>query len=153
MLVVGLQVKHRQHSLTPRRPGDWWIIEQRKVIVSGSDLYDCERFLCLPRWSTKGNSSGLRVACGFSSCVGCAASSCGLGVWCLLARKPLSKWITITGTSLSASKWTSEEKSLCLDCLLGIHWLITCHGGIPLYHSLIFHYTFTWIELVVVKTR
>ena len=29
---------------------------------------------------TKGNSSGLLVACGSSSCVGCAAPNCGLGV-------------------------------------------------------------------------
>jgi len=76
---------------------------------------------------TEDNSSGLRVACGSSSCVCCAAPSCGLGVWCLLAREPPGEWIATTGTSLSASKWTSEEKSLCYLVsvnFIGIDWLI-----------------------------
>jgi hypothetical protein len=46
-----------------------------------------------------------------SSCVGCVAPDCGLGVWCLLAHEPLSKWIATTGTSLLASKWTLVKKS------------------------------------------
>jgi hypothetical protein len=41
---------------------------------------DYEGFLCLPRQSARGNSSELLVACGSSSCVGCAAPGCGLGV-------------------------------------------------------------------------
>ena len=94
----------------------------------------CEGFLCLPRWSVKGNSSGLGMACGSSSCVGCTAPSCGLGVWCLLACEPPNEWIATTETSLSASKWTSEEK-LIVSSLSPWYfwyslWLITCHGGI-----------------------
>ena len=88
-----------------------------------------------------------------SSYVGCAAPYWGFGVWCQLAREPSSEWIATTGTSLLASKWTSEEKSLCLDYLLSIHSLVTSHGCIPLYHSLVFHYTFTWIKIGIVKTR
>jgi hypothetical protein len=126
---------------TPRRHGDWWIIERRKVIVSGSDHCDCEGFLCLPRQSAKGNSSGSRVACGSSSCVGCAAPGCGLGMWCLLAREPPSEWITTTGTSLPSSKWTSEEKSLFHHYLRVSYcdWLIiSCRSGITHYLCCVF---------------
>jgi hypothetical protein len=130
---------NRFHQLTKtklglsRRLGDWWIVERLLVIVAGYDHWACEGFLCLPWQSTKGNSSGLRVTCRSSSCVGCVAPDCGLGVWCLLAREPPSEWIATTGTSLPTSKWTSEEKLLCLHCLLGILgilWLITYHSGI-----------------------
>jgi hypothetical protein len=36
---------------------------------------------------TKGNSNGLRVACGPPSSVGCAIPGCGLGMRCLLVRE------------------------------------------------------------------
>ena len=64
----------------PRRLGAARIVEWRKVFVFGSDRGDCEGFLTF-RWRrAKMYSSGLLVACGSSSCVGCAAPSCGLGV-------------------------------------------------------------------------
>ena len=139
---------------TPRWPDDWWIVERRKVIVFCFDHCDCEGLLCLPRRSAKSNFSGLRVSYGSSSCVGCVAPGCGLGVWCLLAREPPSEWIAITGTSLPASKWSSKEKSLCLDCLLGILG-IHCDWSLamPVYHlyqSLALLCVFTCVELVVV---
>jgi hypothetical protein len=58
-----------------------------------------------------------------SSCVGCAVSDCGFGVWCQLAREPPSEWIVTTRTSLSASKWTSIKNlvsSLSKDFLVFI---------------------------------
>jgi hypothetical protein len=111
------------------------IIEWRKVIVSGSDHGDCKGFLTFPRRTTKRYSSGLLMACGSSSCVGCAAPDCGLGMWCLLAREPLSEWIATTGTSLLASKWTALKilSHIVSKDFIGIHcdWLIvSCHGGI-----------------------
>ena len=134
----------------------WWLVDRRaeEVIVSDSDHCDCEGILCLPRRSAKGNSSGLHVACGSSSCVGCAAPRCGFGMWCQLAREPPSEWIATTGTSYLASKWTSEEKLIVSSfvslVLFGIHWLITCHGGIsPLPLSCITLYL-PCVELVVV---
>jgi hypothetical protein len=39
------------------------IIEQRLVIVSGSDHGDCEAFLTFPWWRVKRYSSGLLIAC------------------------------------------------------------------------------------------
>jgi hypothetical protein len=50
------------------------------VIVSGSDRGDCEGFLTFPQPRAKSYSSGLLVACGSPSCVGCATPDCGLGV-------------------------------------------------------------------------
>jgi hypothetical protein len=71
----------------PRRLGAVRIVERRKVIVSSSDRGDCEGLLTFPQRRAKMYSSGLLVAYGFSSCVGCVAPNCGLGVWCLLARE------------------------------------------------------------------
>ena len=34
--------------VTPRCPGDWWIIERRRVIVSGSDHCDCDGSCAFP---------------------------------------------------------------------------------------------------------
>jgi hypothetical protein len=66
-----------------------------------------------------GKPKGTLVDCSWlvwsSSCVGCAAPNCGLGVWCLLAREPPSEWIAIIGTSLPASKWTSVKN--CVSSL------------------------------------
>jgi hypothetical protein len=56
------------------------IVEQRKVIVSGSDHGDSEGFLTFPWWRAKRYSSGLLVAYGSPSCVGYAALDCRLGV-------------------------------------------------------------------------
>jgi hypothetical protein len=70
------------------------------------------------------------------SCVGCMAPDCRLGVWCLLAREPLSGWIATTGTSLPTSKWTLVENlvSSCPEDFLVfivIDWLIiSYHSGI-----------------------
>jgi hypothetical protein len=52
-------------------PGDWRIVERRKVIVSGFDRGDCEGFLTFSQRRAKRYSSGLLVACVSSSCVGC----------------------------------------------------------------------------------
>jgi hypothetical protein len=64
-----------------------------------------------------GELKGTLVDCSWlvwsSSCVGCAAPDCGLGVWCLLAHEPPSEWIAIIETSLPASKWTSV-KNYCV---------------------------------------
>ena len=95
--------------VTPRWPDDWRIIEW-SWWLSPASIGCLWGVLCLPQRSAKGNSSGLRVACGSLSCVDCAAPGCGLGVWCLLAREPPSERIATTWTSLLASKWTSEEK-------------------------------------------
>jgi hypothetical protein len=97
---------------------------------------------------TKGISSRLRVACRSPSCVGCAAPSCEFGVWCQLAREPLSGWIATTRTRLPASKWTSVKiiVSSFDSEVIGLHWysflwlfdsigdwLIPLHGGITLH--------------------
>jgi hypothetical protein len=77
-----------------------------------------------------------------SSCVGCAAPGCGLGVWCLLVREPLSEWITTTGTSLPASKWISV-KNHCVILSSGFHcdWLVvTCRGSINIIPSLVLNF-------------
>ena len=120
------------------------IIVRRVVLVFSSDRGDCEGFLTFTQWRAKRYSSGLLVACGCPSCVGCAAPNYGLSVWCLLAREPPSEWITTTGTSLPASKWTLV-KNYCVILSLrnsfGIHcdWLIiSCHGGINITTSLLF---------------
>ena len=47
----------------PRWLGAARIIEQRVVIVSGSDRGDCEGFLTFPQQSARRYSSGLLVAC------------------------------------------------------------------------------------------
>ena len=57
------------------------IVERRKVLVSGSDHGDCEGFLTFLRRRAKRYSSGLLVACGSPSCVGCAAPNYGLSMW------------------------------------------------------------------------
>jgi hypothetical protein len=102
--------------LPPRRLSAVRIVERRKVIVSNSDRGDCEGFLTFPQWRAKRYYSGLLVAYGSLSCVGCAAPDYGLGVWCLLAREPLSEWITTTETSLPASKWTSMKNHCVILC-------------------------------------
>ena len=61
----------------PRWLGAARIVERRVVIVSGSDRGDCEGFLTFPRRRAKRYSSGLLIACGSPSCVGCAAPDCG----------------------------------------------------------------------------
>jgi hypothetical protein len=66
--------------MTPRWLEAARIVERRKVLVFGSDCGDCEGFLTFPRWRVKRYSSVLLVARGSSSCVGCAAPDCGLGV-------------------------------------------------------------------------
>ena len=80
-----------------------------------------------PREFAKGISSGLLVACGSLSCVGCAAPDSGLGVWCQLSREPPSRWIATTRTSLLANKWTSVKNlvSICLyrGFILLFDWL------------------------------
>ena len=129
----------------PRTLGASRIIERMLVIVSGSDRGDCEGFLTFPGGEPKGTIVNCSWLVWSSSCIGCAAPYSGFDVWCQLAREPPSEWITTTETSLPASKWTSEEKSLCLIVSLvfiGIHWLITCHGDIPLYHSCITLYLY-----------
>jgi hypothetical protein len=57
----------------PRRFEAAWIVERRKVLVSGSDRGGCEGFLTFLRRRAKRYSSGMRVACVILSCVGCAA--------------------------------------------------------------------------------
>ena len=77
-----------------------------------------------------GEPKGTLVDCSWlvwsSSCVGCTAPNCGLGMWCLLAREPQSEWITTTGTSLPASKWTSVKNHYVNWYSL---WLIFCLPG------------------------
>jgi hypothetical protein len=89
-----------------------------------------------------------------SACIGCAAPYWGFGVWCQLAREPLSEWIVTMRTSLPVSKWTSVKKSLCHHLIprwlvfIVIHslwligsigdWLILLHGGITLHLSRVF---------------
>jgi hypothetical protein len=111
----------------PRWLGAARIIKRRKVIVSDFDRGDCEGFLTFPRWRAKRYSSGLFVACVILILCWLYGTSCGLGVWCLLAREPPSEWITTTGTSLLTSKWTSV-KNLVSSCLRGFLWcsLIYC---------------------------
>jgi hypothetical protein len=64
----------------PRWLGAARIVEQRKVIVFGFDRGDYEGFLTFPRQRAKRYSGGLLMDCGSSSCVGCAAPDCGLGM-------------------------------------------------------------------------
>jgi hypothetical protein len=84
-----------------------------------------------------------------SSCVSCAAPNCGFGVWCQLAREPLSEWITTMRASLPASKWTSVKNivSSLFWGFYGIHcdwlssscdWLTPRHSGITHYPSRVF---------------
>jgi hypothetical protein len=107
--------------------GGWWLSPTPiMVIVRGS-------------WPFSGGEpKGTLVNCSWlvwsSSCVGCAAPYWEFGVWCQLAHEPPSEWIATTGTSLPASKWTSEEKPLCLDCLLGIHWY-SLIGHLPRWYN------------------
>jgi hypothetical protein len=117
--------------LTPRWLGAARIVERRKVIVSGSNRGDCEEFLTFTRRRAKRYSSGLLIVCGSSSCVGCAAPDCGLGVWTF-------KWVNRYNEDV-ACRQASElrEKNHCVILSprnsLGFHcnWLIvTCHGGI-----------------------
>ena len=90
----------------------WWLfVADSGDIVRGSFTYS-------PWVIVKGYSSGLFVAYGSPSCVGCAAPDCGLGVWCLLVREPPSGWIPTMGTSLPASKWTSVKN----HCVISCHW-------------------------------
>ena len=59
------------------------------------------------------------------SYVGCVAPYRGFDVWSQLAREPPSEWIAITRSSLLASKWTLEKKSLCSSFdskVIGFHW-------------------------------
>jgi hypothetical protein len=63
-----------------RRLGAARIVEQRNVLVSDSDRGDCEGFLTFLRQRAKRYSNGLLVACGSTSCVGCVAPGCGLGM-------------------------------------------------------------------------
>ena len=118
----------------PRRLGATRIIERRKMIVSGSDRGDCEGFLTFPRQRAKRYCSGLLIACGSPSCVGCAAPNCGFSVWCLLAREPPSESLQ-QGHSLPASKWTSGINH-CVILSWGFHWfsrdwlIIACHVSI-----------------------
>jgi hypothetical protein len=53
---------------------------QELVIVLGHLLVICEGFMPSLWEITKGNSSGLLVACESPSCVGCMALGCGLGM-------------------------------------------------------------------------
>jgi hypothetical protein len=146
--------------LPPRRLGATRIIEQRKMIVSGSDRGDYDGFLIFPRWRAKRCTL---VDCSWlvwlSSCVGCAAPYWGFGVWCQLAREPPSEWIATMRTSLPANKWTSVKKSLCHSFdseVIGLHWysflwlidsigdwLIPLHGGTTIHPS----YVFTFVSV------
>jgi hypothetical protein len=115
--------------------GGWWLSPAPiVVIVRGSwpflggepkgTLVNCSRLV----WS--------------SSCVGCAAPYWGFGVWCQLAREPLSEWIATTRTSLPASKWTSVKIHCViiwfwgdwssLVFILVIDWFIPWLGGITI---------------------
>jgi hypothetical protein len=95
--------------------GGWWLSPAPiMVIMRGS-------------WPFPGGEpKGTLVDCSWlvwsTSCVGYAAPYWGFGVWCQLACEPPSEWITITRTSLPASKWTSV-KNLVSFCLRGFHWL------------------------------
>ena len=76
-------------------------------------------------WPFSGREpKGTRVNCSWlvwsSSCVGCAAPYWGFGMWCQLAREPLSEWIATTRTSLLASKWTSVKNHCVIIWFWGV---------------------------------
>ena len=107
--------------------GRWWLSPAPiVVIVSGSWPF--------PSREPKGTLVNCLWLVWSSSYVDCAAPYWGFSVWCQLAYEPPSKWIATTGTSLPASKWTSEKKSLYLDCLLSIHWY-SLIGHLPQWYT------------------
>jgi hypothetical protein len=100
-----------------------------------------------------GEPKGILVDCLWlvwsSSCVGCAAPNCGLGVWCLLAREPPSDWIATTGLAYrqASEPWWKIIVSSCPEdflvfivnwLTLSCDWLIPWHGGITHYLSHVF---------------
>jgi hypothetical protein len=97
----------------PRPLGAARIVERRKVLVFGSDRGDCEGFLTFLRRSAKRYSSGLLVAC----VILILCWLCGTRLWVRrVMPKPASEWITTTGTSLPASKWTSVKNHCVISC-------------------------------------
>jgi hypothetical protein len=118
-----------------------------EIIVRGSWPF--------PVGDRKRYSSGLLVACGSSSCVGCVAPKCGLGVWCLLAREPP---VSVSLQRGLARRQASEprKKNHCVNwyslwlifCLPGsiytplpllyyIHLYILCRGSLACYVALL----------------
>ena len=107
--------------------GGWWLSPAPIVVIVRS-------FWPFPGGETKGTLVNCSWLVWFSSCIGCAAPYWGFDVWCQLAREPPSDWIATTETSLPKSKWASKEKSLCLYCLLGIHWY-SLIGHLPWWYN------------------
>ena len=126
----------------PRRLGAAEELWQELVIVLGHLPVICEGFLCLPRWSAKGNSNTLLVSSSYLTCGSVLAVS---NVWTRFVQHLLATERPSVGRhNGDVACQQAREPREKIDCLLPLDfsWYSYCvdkligssplHGGINL---------------------
>jgi hypothetical protein len=117
----------------------WWLLSPRwlwaaEELCKSCDCSwpppgDCEGFLCLPRQSAKGNSSGLLMSLSYLTCgLVLAVSKCVDEVIATpLSRRTTKCWSTQWGLACRQAREPQEKNLVLILCMIGFLLVIDLH--------------------------